>query len=584
MESNYLVRSYTYDQLQGNVALPSFQRSLVWNKDRKKNFIKTVLSKNPFGVLLIYQNPETHKQQIIDGLQRFTTLKEFEKKPLEYLDILFDDRKPFEAIIKLILNEYNSSTYEHISNQIQNSIKKLFKTYTISELNTDRRFINELRISIFSTYSQLEDTATGSLIRDEIYSLWMELVEELSIHKINIPIILYQGSADELPGIFERLNTGGTSLTKYEVFASTWSDVILKHVDISVAKIIEKRYSEVMEKTGMQIDNYNDGDILANREITLYEYCFALGKLIKEKAPLLFGNKRSVSYDSVDSIGFSTLVTFLGSHLKKMSQLDKKINSKINPRILNRLTEKIISVYTNLEEILKYHTSIYGKYIESQVISMAYTLFSIKYKIDIETLEITDKNNYLQDLKDFTENVAYRMFYDILRNFWSGSGDNKLFEILETPLDNNKYLIPVPEESYRALLIEWMNDMLDKPSKTINQESKLFLSFINSPIVNKVNDYSIANIIPKQILKDKMISLGVNHVANLYWIPKDKVFSQFKNELIYLKIRINKLSEIPNFPLDSDFPKLDSSFYDIEYRTFLENHSRILINTFLTQK
>ena len=72
--------------------------------------------------------------------------------------------------------------------------------------------------------------------------LWNEIKDDLSIGDVEIPIIIYKGSADELPNIFERLNTGGTSLTKYEVFASTWSDIILKNIDLTTAKIIEKRF------------------------------------------------------------------------------------------------------------------------------------------------------------------------------------------------------------------------------------------------------------------------------------------------------------------------------------------------------
>ena len=144
-------------------------------------------------------------------------------------------------------------------------------------------------------------------------------------------------------------------------------------------KLLKKDFQKLWKKTGMQIDNYADGDIIANREITLYEYCFAMGKRIKETAPHIFGSKRSTSYDSVDSIGFSTIVTFLKMHLKSMSKLDKKINDTTNTHLLNRFTEKIIATYNDLDEILSHHVSNYNKYIESQIISMAYTLFTIKY-------------------------------------------------------------------------------------------------------------------------------------------------------------------------------------------------------------
>lgn len=584
MESNYIVRTYLYNQLKGNVTLPSFQRSLVWNKDRKKNFIKTVLSKNPFGVLLIYQNPETHKQQIIDGLQRFTTLQNFELNPLEYLDFDFDGKEPFNQIIKLILNEFNNADAEFLSTQLENIIKKIFKDNSVTDLGRDRLFINQLKSNIFSIYPQIENTTTGSLIREEIHMLWNEIKDDLSISDIEIPIIIYKGSADELPNIFERLNTGGTSLTKYEVFASTWSDIILKNIDLTTAKIIEKRFSEVMEKTGMQIDNYADGDIIANREITLYEYCFAMGKRIKETAPHIFGSKRSTSYDSVDSIGFSTIVTFLKMHLKSMSKLDKKINDTTNTHLLNRFTEKIIATYNDLDEILSHHVSNYNKYIESQIISMAYTLFTIKYDFNEETLEIKERINTIDNLKKFQKNAAYRLFYDMLRNYWSGSGDNKLFEIVQAPLENNRYLHIVSEELYRPVLEEWSNEVLEKSLKTINSETKLFLSFLYAPLVKKPSDFSLCHVVPKSILKDKHILKGMNHIANLYWLPKAHPFNKYKNDILYRVLKQNLIDHIYFYPKEEHLEFIYTGDFDEGFNDFINLRTNELIELFLNQR
>ena len=79
-----------------------------------------------------------------------------------------------------------------------------------------------------------------------------------------------------------------------------------------------------------------------------------------------------------------------------------------------------------------------------------------------ETLEIKERINTIDNLKKFQKNAAYRLFYDMLRNYWSGSGDNKLFEIVQAPLENNRYLHIVSEELYRPVLEEWSNEVLEK--------------------------------------------------------------------------------------------------------------------------
>lgn len=575
MGVNYIVNTYRYDQLKNNVVLPKFQRSLVWNKERKENFIKTVMEKNPFGVLLIYKNPANHKQQIIDGLQRFTTLNDFEKNPLEYLKFEFSQSKSFNQIIKFILDEYKSSTHEYVKNQLRLFIEHIFKKHSTNDLNRDRLFNSLLRKAIFDVYPQIRETASGLLIVEEISSLWEEIKRKITIDDIEIPVIVYQGPAEELPNIFERLNTGGTSLTKYEVFASTWSETILKNVNLEIAKIIEKRFSEIIKKTGMQVDNYSEGDIITSREITLYEYCFALGKLIKTKAPELFGGKKSRKFDSVDSIGFSTLISFLNMHLKDMNKLNEIINEKIDFNKLNKWTSTIISTYKDLNEIIKRYVANNNKYVEAQIISMAHTLYNIKYHFDPETFTITPKKQYFDLLNKFQKYAPYRMFYDIIRNYWAGSGDNKLYEIIQLGLEKNRYLMAIDKSQYQLSVSDWLQEQLDKTNKTVNKETKMFLSFVYYKSIHHLEQYKLANIVPKNYLTNKQIIEAVNHPGNLYWVTNGNV-SQNKHVL--------QTEQKDNRSLDPDpnaLEWLDLDDIKDAYKSYIIERSSLLIKAFI---
>jgi uncharacterized protein with ParB-like and HNH nuclease domain len=66
------------------VKIPKFQRGVVWNIARKKNFISSVKNGDPFGVILVYK--ENGDYLLIDGLQRLSTLVNYQKNPLDYLD------------------------------------------------------------------------------------------------------------------------------------------------------------------------------------------------------------------------------------------------------------------------------------------------------------------------------------------------------------------------------------------------------------------------------------------------------------------------------------------------------------------
>lgn len=74
MQLKYEIEKKKYSELKNNIVIPKFQRGLVWSSTKKREFIKTLKEGNPIGVLLLYRENEASKYQVIDGLQRFTTM------------------------------------------------------------------------------------------------------------------------------------------------------------------------------------------------------------------------------------------------------------------------------------------------------------------------------------------------------------------------------------------------------------------------------------------------------------------------------------------------------------------------------
>jgi hypothetical protein len=579
MARNYKVHEYLFQQLRGNIVVPQFQRSLVWDPERKANFIKTVIKGDPFGVLLVYDDPRTGHKQIIDGLQRFTTLIDFEKNPFKYYEIDFEDHVELANIVRFLCDEYPNFDAESVQDRVMEMIKEVFNEKSMQDLDRSGIFEDTLHYKIRNLYSEIKVSQTDTLIYAELVRFWAHLKSHISISDVNIPVVIYHGAPEELPLIFERLNTGGTSLTKYEVFASTWSSIIIQNIDQNIAKLIDRRYTEVMEKTELSIDNYNDGDILLYRKATLYEYCFALGKLIKEKASTLFGNSRSRDFDSVDSIGFSTLTTFLGLHLKDMVHLDRYVKEPSQQHNLMILTDVIVGIYKQLESILEPYIGIHTKYVEAQIISMAVTLFRMQYDLDPRTLRLETRRDGYNLLKLFEKHAPFRLLYDILRRFWAGSGDNKLNDIMKAPLSDNRYILPISDESWRNLLGEWMRDMFNKPGKSASSESRLFLSFITAPYIDRSEHkkYQIAWIVPKNMLKSKLVGEAVSHVGNLYLMHHD--FKAYKTHIIGLdpSLRVKMPGKIFHYPDDEAFGFLSKPNVPFGYREFLTNRIDDLI-------
>lgn len=52
--TKYKVGTFRYDQLDGLVELPKYQRRLVWSKKDKVSFVETLRNRYPFGSILVY--------------------------------------------------------------------------------------------------------------------------------------------------------------------------------------------------------------------------------------------------------------------------------------------------------------------------------------------------------------------------------------------------------------------------------------------------------------------------------------------------------------------------------------------------
>ncbi|CCV63612.1 conserved hypothetical protein (DUF262) [Alteracholeplasma palmae J233] len=543
----------------------------------KKEFIESVLIGDPFGVLLLYSKLGSNKHSVIDGLQRFTTLKDFDKNPFAYITIDETNYPELLEIADKIVSYYNDQEISVILKEV----KRCFSTVIRDKQDfiNSNKFADRLIKELLRTYPGLENTPQYHQIYTKIILLWNNLEKVINLDSLEIPVILFTGDESELPSIFEKLNQGGTKLSKYEVFASSWDGTILKGVDREITKRVEARYKKIIEETELEIENYNEGSIKGEGKVTLYEYCLAMGKILTEELKDIFPSKK---YDDsvIDTIGFASLITFLGMHLKNMNKLDKFINDKIKPSNLDNFKNLIIRSFKEVIAILKPYISIYSKYIEAQMLSIAYTWFKIHYELDIDTLEITNKKDTMNNLRLFTKYMPYRYLNDIIRSEWSGHGDNTLNEIINQDLNRNRYLIPIPEDTWQQNIKDWIETQSNKPLKTFTSDSKLFYLFATKKYrTNDEQKYIITHIIPKYVVEKIAGNISMSPVGNLYLLPeKDKAH---KYDILYKAKRSVEGYEYPN--KEQVQWVIDENYSLNKYEQFLEERNKFLINEFLKQ-
>ncbi len=588
MNTNYKSDTLPFEKLRKCIKLPSFQRNVVWTSEKKESFIDSIINGLPFGSLLLYkENPDEYL--LVDGLQRYTTLEDFNKNPYKYINFEKECQSYVNDLIKQIDNLTTSQS--EFKKLIINSIKQNFRfNFEASDIN-----------AIKSEIPVLDNTSCFSIL----LTLFTRLKDKFNISSLEIPLICYSGDYDELPTIFERMNANGTQLSKYEIYAAKWSTIKFSYHDTTILQLVDEKYGDMMEKTGVDILNYSEGQIIREQEINLFEFCFAFGKLLQKDFPNIFGNN-NFSTSDVTSIGFTLLSCVLCGSTKNINVLSKFFDTMDNNKTqrLKILKDKILDCVKTIDKTLSnYTTSLDGrtnisKYIESQTICIIVTLFRIRYTLNSSTFEITENPNTRKLCAKFEKNMPKRYLYDTLFGYWAGSGDSKIAEELSKEIAENRYLNPVPISSWQTQLYDWMVEQTQKPMKKMLFENKLFLNFLtklnisNTKYFNSGKKFEFEYIISKDKFQKKFKDKnGMSAIGNLCILPQSEIRSKqeltlyevLDNRTLVYDVKEETLSDFL-YPERSElsFVSSDESFTYDNYSLFLKERHQYLINTFIS--
>lgn len=185
-----------YKKIKSNslILRPSFQRKLVWRKNHKFNFIKTILDNFPFPEIYISTgdiNTETMSETeiVVDGQQRLSTIRDYidgigdfenQKTIIPFDKLEEDEKKVFlsykvivrelglleEAVVKDIFQRINSTEYS------LNQMEKINSSYNNNEfLIFSKKLIDNCyegansELSIISCFFEKNNIFTDNDIR-----------------------------------------------------------------------------------------------------------------------------------------------------------------------------------------------------------------------------------------------------------------------------------------------------------------------------------------------------------------------------------------------------------------------------------
>lgn len=599
-----------------SIIQPKFQRGLVWNNPKKKEFIETVLKGYPFGSILLYKSKTDKKYRIVDGLQRMNTLNEYHKNRFDFLSYEYINE---EMCNKLISDNYTSTgRKDDIGNEeFQECVVKLRKSI-FSDLKKKKPFAKiceRLYSSKDFTINKGSDTIIGNIIKD--------FATKTSVDNLEIPAIIYLGEYEDLPAIFYSLNVGGVKLSKYETYASLWQDDLYEITDDEIIQAVKDKYAQLEKDCDFDVDLL-DADF--EKGVTLFEYCCALSDIIRSKFSLLFGNKKKTT----DPSGFEMLTLVCDSTLGKEEELYNMLKDS-NAKFLVDIKDTVVEAFTKIQDVLR--PWIIAKNGSINITSSTYMLYHMamsyilnNYNIDMEKFKVISLKgkSTLTKMEDFENYLPYHYLKDSLDDFWSKHRQvSDLKQLIDN--DSDRYYCKISTSEWNDTLNEFAKEQKDYRQNQFSFKTKLFLDYlvkgkINNEkltkdqqedekyftVVTDVDNKVVRTVDYEHIVtiesiqskyKDKDIKKIINDddipvysLGNVCYLTshinrskKGKNIPDFEAKYPGLEIS-NKYRKLVNYPEDKEleFAKYNKQRFEEQYQKFIDGRIDKLIKDFKT--
>jgi hypothetical protein len=597
------MRATSSSDVEYYIEVPTFQRGLVWSDEKKRNLISSIYRGFPIGSLLLYVSNDLtsdgrRNAQIIDGLQRSTAILDYASKPLKFAPVA--DQLVKEECKASILRIFQEAGGKVQTKDIRDAINQ----WAIE--TGDTKTANGFKVNVLiERLLKKIDVELSSQATEELEQIIdKDVIDQLSeefkkIDEYKIPVVVYSGSEDDLPEIFESLNSG-TPLTKYDKFGATWSNykVITKTEAIRTA--IKDRYSVYLDK-GWEVEGYVATQDIGENDLNLFEYLTGLGKILSDENPCLFSALDKNSETS--SAAFVLATVAHGLRINDMSQLPRILsqNGTINLTQFEAALRKTCSdVNTKLQELLalkmnqRSPSDRFLPHSENQVLSIVLRLLIENY--DVTTWKSLGGKN---DAQLLLENIQTHYVRDIIGEAWRGSGDSTLYERVwiknegTGALSKSGYYISKPQfaDVKQQLTSHFESELAKQQTNrsNISTKSKLLLRVLYTDIItfrdNALIQFDIEHLAPVKALGDLIVNqkltngLPISCIGNLAILPTDLNIIKGKN-YVGDHIRNNptdfdqdKVSKINSYVIDPDSSDITQANIDSEkdYINFVQD-------------
>lgn len=613
MNQNYVLDKLTLSDLTktGKVVIPSFQRGIVWNKEHRKDFIETVKSGDPFGVVLVSQAKPNDPYILIDGLQRLSTLKAYMTNPLEFIDEndKFIDGDKLNVLFEA---KYKAKEQQLPKGDKLEKEKKSFLKKMISFMK--ERDTTPKTTGIWPEMAVVLDISRNNF---DVYSVfdtfYTAFLENLELPDIIIHAIVYQGPRERLPIVFENLNTTSVTLSKYEVFSSQWPTHRIVMNDEDIIQSVWNKYSVLKDSSSFDVDTTEDSIRIGG--ITLFEYCFAFSEILNdEKRP--FSYMFSKTKKSTDPTGFDLLTLACGLAVNRAEQLckDEILGGVHDSQFLINLKNAILESINLVNDCIKeFVTDLKGAPIKNssiyQMYHMIISVFNHLYELNLSEKSLQKRNDAdsLEWISNFKK-YAYKWYLlHRINDYWNENRQTSDLRRLLDEQGSDIYVSNISRNTWSDALSKFNEkNKSSATSRAISNETKLILNYLYKLMIledknranyfakkDDSNDYEIIfdieHIVPVDKFKKNKDGLPMSALGNLCYLPvKDNRSKRDKTIYAYAEDRPSltfkqEFLQLIDYPSREELEFLDYKTEEFKnhFETMLNKREALLIKRFI---
>lgn len=521
--------------IKTKVVVPKFQRRLVWKEEQRLSLIESIYRGYPIGAILLSKRPAdasgTEVYQVVDGLQRTSTLVRYTQEPLTWA--------PPDLVAKDTIRKISSKLSIPVDNLVSATVSWLraTKTTTFVAGYAPGNIADAIRENF-----DLAEAAVADCI-GEFAELLDQIKADVDITGVSLPVVTYSGPESELPEIFERINQSGTKLSKYEVFAATWLNESGTQVSSAeIRQAINEKYAALIER-GFAIDGLEHDQSIV--DFNLFEYLFGFGKVLVKSHPLLFARRSDPA--ETEPAAFSLSCVTRGHQLSSMHDLPQfmplALDGVIDPTAMEqalresaKAVEKWLRPFIGLRLNAASDNGIDFAHGELQIVSMIARAAVGRWDARNDWSENPDWHD---DWTALSRALPQHYLVDLLEETWRGPIYSKAFNRVWSTDDDGAitgpsmhYASPISERNFNETLNSWFDRQLAREQRSrpyVRTIDRTLLRFTYADLVSHKMDtgtqFEIEHLFPVSRLK-RIISATdgpgwpISSIANLALFTK----------------------------------------------------------------